>query len=86
MSALGRLCSLIPGFGVKLSANILAGPTVAEIGDARGRDGGVREEPATRDAVSERFPYEPLTSLRVSRNQCGLVSDPQQLERCHVTA
>ena len=23
-----RLCSLIPGLGVKLSANILAGPTV----------------------------------------------------------
>jgi hypothetical protein len=28
MSPFGRLCSLIPGFGVKLSAVILAGPTV----------------------------------------------------------
>src|SRR5437870_560690 len=27
-SAYGRFCSLIPGFGVKLSAIILAGPTV----------------------------------------------------------
>jgi hypothetical protein len=26
ISAMGRLCSLIPGLGVKLSANILAGP------------------------------------------------------------
>ena len=28
MSASCRFCSLIPGFGVKLSAIILAGPTV----------------------------------------------------------
>ena len=28
MSPYGRFCSLIPGFGVKLSAIILAGPTV----------------------------------------------------------
>ena len=28
MSAINRFCSLIPGFGVKLSAIILAGPTV----------------------------------------------------------
>ena len=29
MSAINRFCSLIPGFGVKLSAIILAGPTAA---------------------------------------------------------
>ena len=28
ISAIGRLCSLIPGLGVKLSNDILAGPTV----------------------------------------------------------
>jgi hypothetical protein len=28
MYANGRLCSLIPGFGVKLSAIILVGPTL----------------------------------------------------------
>ena len=28
MSAFGRLCSLIPGLGIKLSAIVLAGPTV----------------------------------------------------------
>jgi hypothetical protein len=28
MTAIGRFCSLIPGFGVKLSRIILAGPTV----------------------------------------------------------
>jgi hypothetical protein len=28
MSAFGRYCSLIPGLGVKLSAIVLAGPTV----------------------------------------------------------
>ena len=28
MSTINRFCSLIPGFGVKLSAIILAGPTV----------------------------------------------------------
>jgi hypothetical protein len=37
-----RLCSLIPGMGVKLSANILAGPTVLSAVGARPPHDGVR--------------------------------------------
>jgi hypothetical protein len=37
-----RLCSLIPGLGVKLSANILAGPTVLSAVGARPPHDGVR--------------------------------------------
>src|SRR2546429_5413492 len=42
MSFLGRLCSLIPGFGVKLSAIILAGPTVLSAVGACPPHDGVR--------------------------------------------
>src|SRR5437667_1676698 len=40
MSGLPRFCSLIPGFGVKLSAIILAGPTVlSAVGSCPPHDG-----------------------------------------------
>src|SRR5437667_1762503 len=42
MSFLGRLCSLIPGFGVKLSAIILAAPTVLSAVGACPPHDGVR--------------------------------------------
>src|ERR1700741_3900820 len=42
MTAVGRLCSLIPGLGVKLSANILAGPTVLSAVGASPPHDGVR--------------------------------------------
>src|SRR5246127_5040832 len=42
MSAAGRYCSLIPGFGVKLSAIILAGPTVLSAVGACPPHDGVR--------------------------------------------
>jgi hypothetical protein len=42
MSAYGRYCSLIPGFGVKLSAIILAGPTVLSAVGACPPHDGVR--------------------------------------------
>src|SRR5262249_57699967 len=42
MSALCRFCSLIPGFGVKLSAIILAGPTVLSAVGACPPHDGVR--------------------------------------------
>src|SRR6266487_2418024 len=41
-SAVGRFCSLIPGFGVKLSAIILAGPTVLSAVGACPPHDGVR--------------------------------------------
>src|SRR4029450_9427134 len=41
-AASGRLCSLIPGFGVKLSAIILAGPTVLSAVGACPPHDGVR--------------------------------------------
>jgi hypothetical protein len=41
-SGIGRLCSLIPGFGVKLSAIILAGPTVLSAVGACPPHDGVR--------------------------------------------
>jgi hypothetical protein len=42
MSQTCRLCSLIPGLGVKLSANILAGPTVLSAVGASPPHDGVR--------------------------------------------
>ena len=42
MSAIGRYCSLIPGFGVKLSAIILAGPSVLSAVGACPPHDGVR--------------------------------------------
>jgi hypothetical protein len=42
MSATGRLCSLIPGLGVKLSTIILAGPTVLSAVGACPPHDGVR--------------------------------------------
>src|SRR5215471_16223786 len=42
MSGSGRFCSLIPGFGVKLSAIILAGPTVLSAVGACPPHDGVR--------------------------------------------
>src|SRR6516165_10140052 len=42
MSPDGRFCSLIPGFGVKLSAIILAGPTVLSAVGACPPHDGVR--------------------------------------------
>src|SRR5580692_4370920 len=42
MSAKGRLCSLIPGLGVKLSTIILAGPTVLSAVGACPPHDGVR--------------------------------------------
>jgi hypothetical protein len=42
MLGIGRLCSLIPGFGVKLSAIILAGPTVLSAVGACPPHDGVR--------------------------------------------
>ena len=42
MSANGRLCSLIPGLGVKLSTIILAGPTVLSAVGACPPHDGVR--------------------------------------------
>src|SRR5215475_10049319 len=42
MPGIGRFCSLIPGLGVKLSANILAGPTILSAVGACPPHDGVR--------------------------------------------
>jgi hypothetical protein len=50
MSPFGRLCSLIPGFGVKLSAVILAGPTVLSAVAACPPHDGVRRRSVEKRA------------------------------------
>jgi hypothetical protein len=52
MSAINRFFSLIPGFGVKLSAIIVAGPTVLSAAGARPPHDGVRRAMAAPRIIS----------------------------------
>ena len=72
MCAIGRLCSLIPGLGIKLSAIILAGPTVLSAVGASPPHDGVRRR--WRINVASAVSLTARTSSRAFAN-AKLISD-----------